>query len=32
MRELLPNELPRVGQQVFIRTLDGQTGYFVEQA
>jgi hypothetical protein len=31
MRELLPNELPRVGQQVFVATLNGQTRYYVKQ-
>jgi hypothetical protein len=31
MRELLPNELPRVGRQVFAITHDGQTRYYVKQ-
>jgi hypothetical protein len=31
VRELLPNELPRVGQQVYVTTHDGQTRYYVKQ-
>jgi hypothetical protein len=31
VRELLPNELPRVGQPIFVTTHDGQTRYNVKQ-